>query len=287
MVLCGPPDFHYCILTSSNLLKWQEQSKIPDMYECPDMFPLPVDGEAANTKWVVVSGDGRYLVGDFDGREFKPLTGKKRCEWGRNFYATQSWNNMPKSDPRRIQVAWMNGGKYPKMPFSQQWSFPCELTLRTRADGPALHRYPIREIEKLWNERIDLGPISLRPGDDPFAKLTGRYYDIDLEIDLARSDAGEIALELAGSGKIRYLLKQSILESCGTRAELAPETNRIKLRILLDRTSIEVFGNQGAVSLTNCMLPNDGKPSLSIRTVAGNAELPRLTLHKLKSMWEQ
>ena len=287
MVLCGPPDFHYYILTSSNLLQWEEQSKIPDMYECPDMFPLPVDGDAANAKWVIVNGDGKYLLGNFDGREFKPETGKKRCEWGRNFYATQSWNNMPKSDPRRIQVAWMRADKYPKMPFNQQWSFPCELTLHSHADGPALHRYPIREIEKLWNEKIELGPLSLQPGDDPFSKLTGQYYDIDLEIDLAKSDASEIVLELAGSSKVRYLAKEKILESCGPRAELAPEANRIKLRILLDRTSIEVFGNQGAVSLTNWMLPNDSKPPLSIKAVAGNAEFTLLTLHKLKSMWER
>jgi levanase/fructan beta-fructosidase len=226
------------------------------------------------------------LLGDFDGREFKPLGGKKRCEWGRNFYATQTWNNMPKSDPRRIQVAWMRGGEYPKMPFNQQWSFPCELTLRTCAGSPALQRYPIREIEKLWDEKLELGPISLQPGDDPLAKLTGKYHDIDLEIDLAGSDASEIVLELAGSSKVRYLVKEKILESCGARTELAPEANRVELRILLDRTSIEAFGNHGTVSLTNCMLPNGGKPPLSIGVVAGKAELTRLTLHKLKSMWK-
>jgi len=285
MVLCGPPDFHYYILTSSNLLHWEEQSNIPDMYECPDMFPLPVDGDAAKTRWVIVNGDGRYLVGDFDGREFKPQGGKKQCEWGRNFYATQSWNNMPKSDPRRIQVAWMRGGKYPGMPFNQQWSFPCELTLRTRPGGPALERYPIREIEKLWDEKNELGPITLQPGDDPLAKLTGKYYDIDLEIDLAGSDASEVVLELAGS-KVRYVVKERLLESCGTRAELAPAANRVELRILLDRTSVEVFGNHGAASLTNCMLPDDGKQPLSIRAVAGKAKLTRLTLHTLKSMWK-
>jgi levanase/fructan beta-fructosidase len=287
MVLCGPPDFHYCVLTSSNLLRWEEQSKIPDMYECPDMFPLPVDGDATNTKWVIVNGDGKYLVGDFDGREFKPSTGKKQCEWGENFYAAQSWNNMPESDPRRIQIAWMRGGTYPKMPFNQQLSFPCELTLRTQAGDLALHRYPIREIEKLWDEKIELGSISLQPGDDPFANLTGKYYDIDLEIDLASSSASEIFLELAGSSRVRYLVKEKILESSGTRAGLAPEANRIELRILLDRTSIEVFGNHGAVSLTKCMLPNDTQRPLSISAVGGKAAFTRLTLHKLKSMWRE
>ena len=102
---------------------------------------------------------------------------------------------------------------------------------------------------------------------------------------MAGSDAGEIVLELAGSSQVRYLVKEKILESCGTRAELAPEANRVELRILLDRTSIETFGNHGAVSLTNCMLPNDAKPPLSIGAVAGKAKLTRLTLNKLKSMW--
>ncbi len=60
MVLCGPPHFHYYILTSSNLLQWKEQSRIPAMFECPDMFPLRLDGDAAQTKWVVVNGDGKY-----------------------------------------------------------------------------------------------------------------------------------------------------------------------------------------------------------------------------------
>jgi len=226
-------------------------------------------------------------VGDFDGREFKPSTGKKQCEWGENFYAAQSWNNMPESDPRRIQIAWMRGGTYPKMPFNQQLSFPCELTLRTQAGDLALHRYPIREIEKLWDEKIELGSISLQPGDDPFANLTGKYYDIDLEIDLASSSASEIFLELAGSSRVRYLVKEKILESSGTRAGLAPEANRIELRILLDRTSIEVFGNHGAVSLTKCMLPNDTQRPLSISAVGGKAAFTRLTLHKLKSMWRE
>jgi sucrose-6-phosphate hydrolase SacC (GH32 family) len=82
-------------------------------------------------------------------------------------------------------------------------------------------------------------------------------------------------------------VKERILESCGTRAELTPVANRVDLRILLDRASIEVFGNQGTMSLTKCMLPNDGKRPLSISAAGGKAKLARLTLHKLKSMWRE
>ena len=104
-------------------------------------------------KWVVVNGDAKYLVGDFDGKVFTPLTKKKTGDWGGAVYATQTFNNMPQNDPRRIQLAWLRGGQWPKMPFNQQWSFPVELTLHTQAHGPTVFRYPIREIEKLWGRK--------------------------------------------------------------------------------------------------------------------------------------
>ena len=53
-----------------------------------------------------------------------------------------------------FKLAWLRGGRWPKMPFNQQWSFPVEMTLHTQADGPTVFRYPIREIEKLWDEKL-------------------------------------------------------------------------------------------------------------------------------------
>jgi levanase/fructan beta-fructosidase len=286
MVLCGPPDYSYLIFTSADLLHWQKQSSIPDMYECPDMFPLALDGDEAKTKWVVVNGDARYLVGDFDGKVFKPSSGKKTGDWGGAAYATQTFNNMPKSDPRRIQIAWLRGGRWPQMPFNQQWSFPVEMTLHSRPDGLAVYRYPIREIEKLWGEKLDLSPLTLRPGENPLAKQSGKYYDIDIEIDVAGSDASEIFLQLAGRSKVRYLLKERVLESCGSHAPLSPDNGQVQLRVLLDRTSVEAFGNHGLVSISKCMLPDDSKPPLVLSAVGGRARVTRLTLHALKSMWE-
>ena len=286
MVLCGPPNYSYLIFTSTDLLHWEKQSNMPDMFECPDMFPLALDGDGAKTKWVVVNGDARYLVGDFDGKVFKPRTGKKTGDWGGAAYATQTFNNMPPNDRRRIQVAWLRGGRWPKMPFNQQWSFPVEMTLHTRAGGPTIYRYPIREIEKLWGEKLDMSPITLHPGENAFVKQTGKYYDIEVEIDLARSDASEIVLELAGSSKVRYLVNDKVLENCGSRAVLAPENGRVELRVLLDRTSVETFGNHGLVSISKCMLPNDGKSPLVLSAVGGKAKLSRLTLHTVKTMWE-
>ena len=61
----------------------------------------------------------------------------------------EAWGNTETGDGRRIQAAWMRGSAFPDMPFNQQVSFPCELTLRTTPNGPRIFREPIREIALL------------------------------------------------------------------------------------------------------------------------------------------
>ena len=135
--------------TSTNLLEWTEQKEpIPDSFECPDMFQLPVDGDRQRLKWVLVRGNGKYSVGEFDGSRFTPETGQLPCDLGPNFYATQSWGDIAGQAGRRIQIAWMRGGKYPDMPFNQQMTFPCDLTLRALGGSLRVFRKPVPEIER-------------------------------------------------------------------------------------------------------------------------------------------
>ena len=293
MVLYGPPGNQYLIFSSKNLLSWEQHGAIPEMYECPDMLPLPLDENPQQVKWVVVGGNGEYLVGEFDGKEFKPEIKKKRGDFGPHFYATQTWNNMPPTDPRRIQVAWMRGGAYPNMPFNQQWTFPCELTLHSGPDGPTLYRYPIGEIERLWDETVAIGPTPLQPGgDNPLAKLTGKYFDLQVDVDVSKSDAKEIVFDLLGK-KIRYRVGEKLLDACDpndkkcqAKAPLEPVAGHVHLRFLVDATSIEAFGNHGAVSISQCILPNLAKPPLEIEAVGGKAQIDAITVHTMKSMWD-
>ena len=66
---------------------------------------LPVDGDPKLVKWIVIDGNGDYVVGRFDGNQFVPEARKRKGDYGRNFYATMTFENMPASDPRRIQLA--------------------------------------------------------------------------------------------------------------------------------------------------------------------------------------
>ena len=72
---------------------------------------------------------------------------KEALDYGYNFYATQTWSDVPAEDGRCIQMAWMRGGEFPDMPFNQQLTFPCELSLRTVGDKMILCRYPVQEIK--------------------------------------------------------------------------------------------------------------------------------------------
>ncbi|RYD36254.1 MAG: glycoside hydrolase family 32 protein, partial [Verrucomicrobiaceae bacterium] len=173
MMLYGHDAYH--VLTSGNLLDWKdEETSVPKSFECPDLFELPVDCDAGDLRWVLVRGDGKYSTGSFDGRAFKEDSEQRPCDVGPNFYATQTWENTSTGDGRRIQVAWMRGGKYPGMPFNQQVSFPCELTLRKTSAGILLFRQPIAEISKLhdkerkWTKQVlaSGASLDLQPGGD-------------------------------------------------------------------------------------------------------------------------
>ena len=170
---------HYALFSSPNLKDWTRLSDIPTFgaSECPDLFELPLaenrrglsrfaesaeqkgtvplsaGGSRTGSRWIFWGGNNHYLIGRFDGTTFTKESGPHRFEYGDNYYAAQTYSDIPASDGRRIQIAWMRGGKYPGMPFNQQMSFPSSLTLETTPDGPRLFRRPVKELALLHKER--------------------------------------------------------------------------------------------------------------------------------------
>lgn len=277
MFLYGGGDYH--ILTSTNLLDWKdEKNPIKDGFECPDFFELPVDGDASKKKWVLVHGDGRYSVGSFNGRAFTEETPRRLGDIGPNFYATQSWENTVTGDGRRIQAAWMRGSDFPDMPFNQQVSFPCELTLRSTSDGPRLFRQPIKEIDLLREDRQEWKDLMIREGTPLTLADSGDLYRIRAEIHLEES--GTATFWLRG---IPVTLTQTELQSGGAAAKAI---DRIKsVEILLDRGSIEVYVNGGEISSTRYALPST--QGLFLESSGPPVRIHSLTVDRLKSSWEK
>ena len=276
MMLYGEGKYH--VFTSTNLLDWKDEQKpIADSFECPDFFELPVDGDPARKKWVLIQGSGKYSIGSFDGTEFKEETPRFSCDVGPNFYATQTWGNVETGDGRRIQAAWMRGATFPEMPFNQQVTFPCELTLHTTPDGLRVFRRPIREIATLHAGTADVWPKrTLRPEETLRLEPAGRLFHIEAEVRIPES--AKLVVNIRG---VPVRLTKKTVESGSSPASVADEIKT--LEILVDRTSIETFANDGEISSTRFVLPNEN--GLSLKAENGEVEIRSLKVHRLKSAW--
>ena len=266
----------YVILTSTNLLDWTDTGNpVPDCYECPDFFQLPVDGDPGRLKWVLVRGNGDYSVGSFDGVRFTAETARTRSDAGANFYATQTWNNTETGDGRRIQAAWMRGGSYPDMPFNQQVTFPCELTLHTAPDGLRLHRVPVAEIATLHAGGAEWTG-SLRPGEHRSVASSGDLFHVTAQLDVPQG----ASLTFTVRGIPIVLAHQSLACGSGDQSLTSPLST---LEVLIDRTSIEIFANGGEVSISRCYLPSAG--GLVLSADGGTVRFSPLKVHSLTSAW--
>ena len=272
----------FALFASPDLKTWNQLQTltIPGASECPDFFEMPVEGEPGLHKWVFTGANGHYLIGAFDGAKFTPEAGPFPEDYGANYYAVQTWSDLPAQDGRRIQIAWMNGGEYPQMPFNQQMSYPCVLTLHREPEGLRLRRWPAKEIAAIHEKPTSWRELTLKPGDNPLHALSGELWDIEAEFEIG--DAAAFGLRVRGA-EVRYDAAAQTLTSLGRTAPLKPRNSRVKLRLLADRTSLEVFGNDGQISLTSCFLPAPNEKGLAVFAEGGAAKLVSLTAFPLRS----
>ncbi|MFZ5828849.1 MAG: glycoside hydrolase family 32 protein, partial [Planctomycetota bacterium] len=279
----------YGLFRSVDLRSWELVQEIGPgrwYWECPDMFELPIDGDPGRTKWLVVRGSGDYIVGSFDGRRFTPETDIIKSKWGGYYYGAQTFSDAP--DGRRVQIGWMSTGKeaapgtYPGMPFNQQMSIPREWTLRTTPDGPRVFCQPIRELEGLRAKTHNFDPRVLQPGQNALEGISHDLLDIEMVIDPPQT--GQVVLNLRGE-EIVYDMKEKRLKAFGGSAPLAPKEGKLVLRLVLDRTSIELFAGDGEVTHSGVFFPEPANRKFRLSVQGGPARVDRLVVYELKSVW--
>ena len=269
-------------LTSKDLKSWERHSDIKSYHECPELFELPVDGDKNNTRWILYGGSGDYLIGQFDGKEFKKQTESISFQQGNCFYASQTFNNIPEGDGRRIQIAWGRVAM-PGMPFNQQMLFPVELTLRTTDEGIRMFAEPVREIETIHGKRHAWKPTTLKPGENLLSGITGELFHICAQFTLG--DAPEFGFVIRGEPVV-YNVENKEISCKGKSAELKTANGKIRLEILVDRTSIEIFGNDGRVYMPiGTILPDDNR-TLELFSKDGSTGIDSLEIHELCSAWK-
>lgn len=268
--------------TSPDLKTWEYASMVEGFFECPEIFELAVDGDAANRKWVLYAGDGDYMIGTFDGRTFTPEGGKQRYSYGNCFYASQTYNNVPARDGRRVQIAW-GRVEMPGMPFNQMMLFPVELGLRTTADGVRLTAKPVREIERLYDGGRQWKELNLPMGKNPVPGIEGELFHIRAAF--KPGDAKKVGFVVRGV-EVAWDAGKQQLTCIDKAAPLSPIDGTVTLELLVDRTSIEIFAGDGRAYMPMGIIPADNDKSLQIFAESAPLNVETLDVHLLRSAWQ-
>ncbi|MDO4242397.1 MAG: glycoside hydrolase family 32 protein, partial [Actinomyces sp.] len=271
------------------------------VWECPDLFPL-TDGSTGETRWVMTLSVGaneetggstaQYFIGDFDGRSYVPEDELIRfTDAGQDFYAAQSFEHV---EGRRIWLAWMGNWDYPYSLPTGDWrgemSIPRELSLGTRDGTRTLLQSPVPELDSLRGEALDISGLSATDGVTDLG--TGRVVEIDLVLDVSQAEqawlslargevggdleevrvgvdlvAGVLFLDRTDGGLGRIEGGQDGEEvDFALRREVGyrPVDGRVRLHVYLDRSSLEVFVDDGAPVGTFLVFTDPGAQGLAL-----------------------
>jgi fructan beta-fructosidase len=270
----------HSIYNSKNLKDWTFESHITGFWECPDLFELPIDGDKTKTKWVMYGASNTYMVGTFDGRKFTPETGKHYYVTG-TIYAAQTFTNIPESDGRRIQIGW---GKvsHPDMPFNGMMLLPTELKLKTTKDGVRMFSEPIKEADQLFEGVGAWNNLNAKDANEKLSSFSDNDR-IRIKTKLKLSHATSAGLNLFGQKLLDYDMNFNLVNG----VFYSPEdmtSMEISADIYIDRTSIEVFIDEGAYSYSMERKP-DAKNTEGFQFWGNNIEVKELKVNAVKSIW--
>ncbi|RKL67320.1 levanase [Salipaludibacillus neizhouensis] len=334
-VMAVSTDKSVTFYNSPNLIDWEYQSQFGNghgthvaVWECPDLFRLPVDGDEDNQKWVlhVSVGDNdvtggstaQYFIGEFDGSEFTNANSEDEVlitDFGQDFYAAQSFNELAESgDGRRIWLAWMANWRYPYQSPTYPWmgsmSIPRELSLRTIEDGSIrLFQEPISEIESIRATEHFIDPFTLE-GVHEITDFSGMSYEFEAIIEwdkveefgirLRQSEEEEtvvgvdlnsqtVFLDRTDAGLDTLIDRNGDSFHFGKRFETEYPTERehIKIRGLVDESSVEIFINEGEFAFSNLIYTKPTNSGIELFSKGGSVDVVSLDFFHLHSTWRE
>lgn len=308
------------IFSSSNLKDWAFESSFGEgqgahggVWECPDLFELPVDG-TNEKKWVLLcnlnpggpfgGSATQYFVGTFNGKEFvnESPSKTKWMDWGKDHYATVTWSDAP--DNRRIAIAWMSNWQYandvPTSQYRSPNSVPRDLSLFT-VDGetylqsaPSPELLKLRDISKKRSFKVN----GTRTIKDMIAGNEGAY-EIELTIENQHADVigfrlyndkGEevdmqydmkekkFSMDRRKSGEVGFNENFPML----TWTAIESGKDELKLRLFVDKSSVEAFGDGGRFVMTNQVFPSEPYTHIDFYSKGGAYKVDSFVIYKLK-----
>lgn len=311
---------HMEIYSSVNLKEWKKESEFGAMqgahggvWECPDLVEIPVEG-TREKKWVLIcnlnpggpfgGSAAQYFVGSFDGKKFvnESPTQTKWMDWGKDNYATVTWNNAP--DGRCIALGWMSNWQYannvPTRQYRSANTLARDLTLYREGQELYLKSTPSSEVKKARGKKVSI----------PSFKVSEKHEMVNLFEDNQGAYEVEIVIQNTGASKIAFCL----LNDKGEKVSMYYDLNRkqfvmdrsesgkvdfskdfpavtvapvnvdkeLTLRLFVDRSSIEAFGEDGKFVMTNLVFPSQPYVKMCFEADKNGYAVKSLNVYKLQ-----
>jgi len=317
------------IYTSPNLKDWRFASEFGStagshdgVWECPDLFKLPVDGDGNNEKWVmfVSIGDNpklkegsrtQYFIGQFDGNTFVNDNADETILWldfGRDNYAGVSWSDIPQHDGRRIYIGWMSNWRYANQVPTESWrsamTLPRELSLISSEGGIRLVQQVVSEFDSIRKRSEKHQEFSVESDCKVPFKMLSPLMEVAVEFE--NENASSFGIEIQGTENEKTVIRydsgkkslqvdrtnsgdNSFSESFATvqEAPLQLDNGKLKLQIIIDASSAEIFANDGKAAFTSLIFPANPYDKIELYSNEGKVKVNSLVLTELDSIWDK
>ena len=289
------------------------------VWECPDLFELPVANTNVK-KWVLVyniipggpcgGSATQYVVGDFDGKTFKVdvyAAGNVPTKWmdfGKDHYATVSWSDAP--DGRRTVIGWMSNWQYatevPTLQYRSANTLPREMGLFEEKGQYYVSSTPSPELTALRGDLTHQAKrvsVSNKPHNITLPRENDGICEILMEVDARGADSLVMTFSNKAKEEVKliYHVYKSELSFDRTRSGLvdfsqdfpavtvAPtfsSKGKVKLRLFIDRSSMELFEQDGRFAMTNLVFPTSPYTTLSLESAGGKAKVTNLQVYSIQ-----
>lgn len=303
--------------SSPNLKDWTYESNFGEgqgnhggVWECPDLFELPVAG-TSQKKWVLIvninpggpfgGSATQYFVGSFDGHKFVNESPKatKWMDFGKDHYATVTWSNAPQN--RVIALAWMSNWQYanevPTMQYRSSNSVPRDLRLFVKDGETYLQSAPSPELLALRKDKVMSKTFSVGKAytiDQLMSDNKGTY---EITMTIRQKKQGNLSMRLMNEQgeEIEYSLDMAKRELTCIRDKsgvtgfskdfITPTVTQVdggdlQLRFLVDRSSVEAFVNDGRFVMTNLVFPHTPYNKVMFRATGGSVSVKNFTVYR-------
>lgn len=287
------------IYSSSNLKDWDWMSDFgpagdqEKSWECPDLFQLCVDGNPLNKKWVMVVSvnwaQEQYFIGDFDGKEFKLIENHPKealyVDRGLDYYASRTFRDYDKTLKTVTTMGWVSTWEYalhvPTTYGQGFWSIPRNLELKSYPEGIRMVQIPVKQLEQLRvDEKVFSHTLEVGTHQLPFFTPQKNCYEMEVTFDISNRNVFGLNL-CVGEGRklvVSYDTESGNLvidrTACTdasiprfsrmTFAKISPVDNQLKMHFFVDKSSVELFVNDGKDVFTLLTYPSEKQNGIEV-----------------------